>query len=145
MSGESSNQPSALAVEQEKRERAQAERLENAAMLAEERIRARQRRLRAIQKHDREIDKLLLFGGMDESPFQEKPESGSWFTSIDMSGEENYILHYMGTYVKNQWSKERLKSIEKLLTNADFVTKPFAGHLGVGTGVFAAISTGPAK
>jgi hypothetical protein len=145
MSGELFNQPSILAVEREKRERRRAERLENAAKLAEERIHGRQRRLRAIQKHDREIDKLLLFEGMDESLFQEKPESGPWFTSIDMSGEKNYILQYMGTYVKNKWSKETIESIQKLMTNVGWLSKPFTGHAGVGKGAFAVFSIGPAK
>ena len=134
----SSSQLSGSDMERKNLERQQ--RLENARELTEERVLARQHRLRVIQDHDRVVEKRLLFEWMDENLLQETSESGPWFISEDMSGERNYILQYMGTHIQQHWNKEILGLIAQLVNNMEWIKKPFEGHQAVGLGVLAPLS-----
>jgi hypothetical protein len=119
MADEPNLQPAAWELERKKRVRQQ--RLEE----AENRVRDRRHRLRILQDRDRQIEKRLLVEGVNEA---ESPESDPWFISEDMSGEKNYILQYMGTYMNKLWSKDKLQQIEQHATNMDWIKQRFPGH-----------------
>lgn len=102
---------------------AKQERLENARILAEERIRERQLRLSVMQDRDRELDKQLLFDGIDLNTPAEL-----WFISKDMTGGRACILQYMGAILKGHLSKDVLQEIEQLASNMEWIKQPFPGH-----------------
>ena len=94
------------AWELEREKRKKQERLENVKKMAEQMVRLRQFRLREMQDRGRQIEKRLLFEGTDADLNADSLESDPWFISEDMSGKKNYIMQYMGAYMKRFWSKE---------------------------------------
>ena len=122
-------QPEARELEQGKRKRQQ--RLENAKIVAETIVHTRGLRLRAIQDRDKQTERRLLFEGINANLNADSLEADPWFVSEDMSGEKNYILQYMGAYMKRFWSKEALENIQQLASDTEWIKQRFLGHIVV--------------